>query len=140
MLPRPAPGFIPVSLRKMTKGEGAMASDILGYKGKRVVVMGCFSGTGEACARALVDLGAEVHGADIKPSPVNLASFTEVDLQNPYPIAAGIAALVGRIDAVFTVSGLHIGISHVSPPFTNSPLLCLLLLFHLFFSFSFFFL
>src|SRR3546814_6937852 len=83
MLPRPAPGFIPVSLRKMTKGEGAMASDILGYKGKRVVVMGCFSGTGEACARALVDLGAEVHGADIKPSPVNLASFTEVDLKNP---------------------------------------------------------
>src|SRR3546814_14547167 len=68
-LPRSAPGFIPVSLRKMTKGEGAMASDILGYKGKRVVVMGCFSGTGEACARALVDLGAEVHGADIKPSP-----------------------------------------------------------------------
>src|SRR3546814_3950474 len=74
MLPRSAPGFIPVSLRKMTKGEGAMASDILGYKGKRVVVMGCFSGTGEACARALVDLGAEVHGADIKPSPVNLRS------------------------------------------------------------------
>src|SRR3546814_13466484 len=107
MLPRPAPGFIPVSLRKMTKGEGAMASDILGYKGKRVVVMGCFSGTGEACARALVDLGAEVHGADIKPSPVNLASFTEVDLKNPDAIAAGIAAIGGRIDAVFNVSGLQ---------------------------------
>src|SRR3546814_18986418 len=83
-----------------------MASDILGYKGKRVVVMGCFSGTGEACARALVDLGAEVHGADIKPSPVNLASFTEVDLKNPDAIAAGIAAIGGRTDAVFHVSGL----------------------------------
>src|SRR3546814_16787 len=106
MWPRSAPGFIPVSLRKMTKGEGAMASDILGYKGKRVVVMGCFSGTGEACARALVDLGAEGHGADIKPSPVNLASFTEVDLKNPDAIAAGIAAIGGRIDAVFNVSGL----------------------------------
>lgn len=83
-----------------------MASDILGYRGKRVVVMGCFSGTGEACARALVDLGAEVHGADIKPSPVNLASFTEVDLKSPEAIAAGIAGIGGKIDGVFNVSGL----------------------------------
>jgi len=83
-----------------------MSKDILGYKGKRVVVMGCFSGTGEACARTLVDLGAEVHGADIKPSPVNLASFTEVDLKNPDAIAAGIDKIGGKIDAVFNVSGL----------------------------------
>ena len=83
-----------------------MARDILGYKGKRVVVMGCFSGTGEAAARLLVDLGAEVHGADIKPSPVNLASFTEVDLKKPDAIAAGIASIGCKIDAVFNVSGL----------------------------------
>jgi NAD(P)-dependent dehydrogenase (short-subunit alcohol dehydrogenase family) len=83
-----------------------MATDILGYKGKRVVVMGCFSGTGEACARLLVDLGAEVHGADIKASPVKLASFTEVDLKDPDAIAAGIAGIGGKVDAVFNVSGL----------------------------------
>jgi len=83
-----------------------MSKDILGYKGKRVVVMGCFSGTGEACARALVDLGAEVHGADIKPSPVDLASFTTVDLKDPHAIAAGIEKIGGKIDAVFNVSGL----------------------------------
>lgn len=83
-----------------------MAVDILGYKGKRVVVMGCFSGTGEACARALVGLGAEVHGADIKPSPVSLASFTEVDLKSPDSIAAGIASIGGKVDALFNVSGL----------------------------------
>ena len=83
-----------------------MATDILGYKGKRVVVMGCFSGTGEACARLLVDLGAEVHGADIKPSPVNLASFTEIDLKSPDAIATGVAKIGGKIDAVFNVSGL----------------------------------
>lgn len=83
-----------------------MATDILGYKGKRVVVMGCFSGTGEACARQLVELGAEVHGADIKASPVDLASFTEVDLKNPDAIAAGIAAIGGKVDALFNVSGL----------------------------------
>lgn len=84
-----------------------MAADILGYAGKRVVVMGCFSGTGEACARQLVALGAEVHGADIKPSPVEgLASFTMVDLKDPASIVAGIAAIGGEIDALFNISGL----------------------------------
>lgn len=87
-----------------------MTQDLLGYRGKRVVVMGCFSGTGEACARALVELGAEVHGADIRPSPVNLASFTHVDLKDSTSIAAGVAAIStaggGEVDALFNVSGL----------------------------------
>ena len=38
--------------------------DVLGYKGKRVVVSGCFSGMGEATAQMLLDLDAEVHGLD----------------------------------------------------------------------------
>lgn len=84
-----------------------MSTDILGYHGKRVVVMGCFSGMGAACARILVDLGAEVHGADIKPSPVSgLASFTNVDLKNPTSISAGVKSIGGEIDALFNVSGL----------------------------------
>lgn len=84
-----------------------MAADILGYAGKRVVVMGCFSGTGEACARQLVALGAEVHGADIRPSPVaGLASFTVVDLKDAASIAAGVASIGGEIDALFNISGL----------------------------------
>lgn len=84
-----------------------MAADILGYAGKRVVVMGCFSGTGEACARQLIALGAEVHGCDIKPSPVEgLASFTTVDLKDPVSISAGVASIGGEVDALFNVSGL----------------------------------
>lgn len=84
-----------------------MAVDILGYAGKRVVVMGCFSGTGEACARQLVALGAEVHGADIRPSPVEgLASFTTVDLKDPASIEAGVASIGGEIDCLFNISGL----------------------------------
>jgi NAD(P)-dependent dehydrogenase (short-subunit alcohol dehydrogenase family) len=83
-----------------------MAHDILGYGGKRCVVMGCFSGTGEALVRHLVALGAEVHGADIKPSPVNLASFTTVDLKDPASIAAGVESIGGEVDALFNVSGL----------------------------------
>ena len=37
-------------------------ADFLGYKNKRVVVSGCFSGMGEATTKMLLDLGAEVHG------------------------------------------------------------------------------
>ena len=40
--------------------------DFLGYKNKRVIVSGCFSGMGEATARQLVELGAQVHGIDYK--------------------------------------------------------------------------
>lgn len=84
-----------------------MSGDILGYRGKRVVVMGCFSGTGEAAARTLVALGAEVHGADIRPSPVEgLASFTQVDLKDAASIKAGVAAIGGEVDALFNISGL----------------------------------
>lgn len=84
-----------------------MSSDILGYRGKRVVVMGCFSGTGEAAARTLVALGAEVHGADIRPSPVEgLASFTQVDLKDAASIEAGVTAIGGEVDALFNISGL----------------------------------
>lgn len=84
-----------------------MSTDILGYRDKRVIVMGCFSGTGAATARTLVELGAEVHGADIRPSPVkDLASFTEVDLKDAQSIARGVAAIGGRADALFNVSGL----------------------------------
>jgi NAD(P)-dependent dehydrogenase (short-subunit alcohol dehydrogenase family) len=83
-----------------------LAQDILGYNGKRCVVMGCHSGTGEALARQLVALGAEVHGADIKPSPVSLASFTYVDLKDPESIDAGVRSIGGKADAIFNVSGL----------------------------------
>lgn len=84
-----------------------MTADILGYRGKRVIIMGCFSGTGEAAAKVLVELGAEVHGADIRPSPVSgLASFTTVDLKDASSIEAGISAIGGEVDALFNISGL----------------------------------
>ena len=82
-------------------------NDIFSFAGKRVAIMGCFSGTGEACARQLVAMGAEVHGADIKPSPVEgLASFTQVDLKDPASIEAAVKSIGGELDALFNVSGL----------------------------------
>jgi NAD(P)-dependent dehydrogenase (short-subunit alcohol dehydrogenase family) len=56
--------------------------DVLGYAGRRVVVLGASSPIGTATARLLADLGAEVHAAgEARPDVAGLASFT--------PVAAG---------------------------------------------------
>lgn len=81
-------------------------ADILGYKGKRVIVSGCFSGMGEATARLLLDQGAEVHGFDFKDCALPLASFNRVDLRDPVSIEAGVAAVGGKVDALFNCAGL----------------------------------
>lgn len=80
--------------------------DFLGYKNKRVVVSGCFSGMGEATARQLLALGAEVHGFDFKKCGLELASFSEVDLRDPATIDKAVDALGGKVDALFNCAGL----------------------------------
>ena len=87
-------------------------TDFLGYKNKRVVVSGCFSGIGEATARLLLQLGAEVHGLDYKPSKLDLASFRQIDLREPASIDAAAAAIGGKVDALFSCAGLP----QTSPP------------------------
>jgi NAD(P)-dependent dehydrogenase (short-subunit alcohol dehydrogenase family) len=81
-------------------------SDILGYKGKRVIVSGCFSGMGEATARILLDLGAEVHGFDFKESALPLASFNQLDLRDKASIEAAVHNVGGKVDALFNCAGL----------------------------------
>jgi NAD(P)-dependent dehydrogenase (short-subunit alcohol dehydrogenase family) len=81
-------------------------SDLLGYKGKRVIVSGCFSGMGEATAKMLLDLGAEVHGLDFKPCALPLTSFNQIDLRDPATIEAGVVAIGGKVDALFNCAGL----------------------------------
>jgi NAD(P)-dependent dehydrogenase (short-subunit alcohol dehydrogenase family) len=76
------------------------------YKGKRAVIVGCYSGMGEAAARELVELGAEVHGFDVRESPVKMASFTKVDLADPASIKQAVGSLSGDIDALFNCAGL----------------------------------
>jgi len=80
--------------------------DFLGYKNKRVVVTGCFSGMGEATARILLELGAEVHGIDYKPTALSLASFTQTDLRDPAAIDATAEKIGGKVDALFNCAGL----------------------------------
>lgn len=50
------------------------------YEGKRVIVTGASSGIGLATAKALVELGAEVHGLSRKTPEIDLASFISLDL------------------------------------------------------------
>jgi NAD(P)-dependent dehydrogenase (short-subunit alcohol dehydrogenase family) len=81
-------------------------SDLVSYKNKRVIVSGCFSGMGEATARKLLDLGAEVHGLDFKASELPLASFNQLDLRDPASVDAAVAKVGGKVDALFNCAGL----------------------------------
>lgn len=81
-------------------------SDLVNYKNKRVIVSGCFSGMGEATARQLLGLGAEVHGVDFKESSLPLASFTKVDLRDPGSIETAVGKIGGKVDALFNCAGL----------------------------------
>lgn len=81
-------------------------TDFVSYKNKRVIVSGCFSGMGEATAKQLLSLGAEVHGVDYKECKLPLASFTNVDLRDPASIDAAVAKIGGKVDALFNCAGL----------------------------------
>lgn len=83
-----------------------MTNDPGSYKGKKVVITGCFSGMGEAAATELVRLGAEVHGVDIKESPVEMASFRTVDLRDTAQIDAALEEIGSDIDCSFYCAGL----------------------------------
>jgi NAD(P)-dependent dehydrogenase (short-subunit alcohol dehydrogenase family) len=76
------------------------------YQDKRVVVTGCFSGMGEATTRLLLELGAEVHGIDIKSPSTSLASFHTCDLRDVDAIDATVSDLEGPFDALFNCAGL----------------------------------
>jgi NAD(P)-dependent dehydrogenase (short-subunit alcohol dehydrogenase family) len=81
-------------------------TEFMNYRNKRVVVSGCFSGMGEATAKLLLALGAEVHGLDYKKCALPLASFNHVDLRDPKSIDAAVDKVGGRVDALFNCAGL----------------------------------
>ncbi|MEO7428682.1 MAG: coniferyl-alcohol dehydrogenase [Acidimicrobiales bacterium] len=80
--------------------------DVLQYEGKRVVVTGAASGMGEATASILTDLGAEVHGLDIKEGPAPVKAFHLCDLSDPGQIEATVAEIGGPVDSLFNCAGL----------------------------------
>lgn len=80
--------------------------DPLQYEGKRVVVTGAASGMGESCATILSELGAEVHGVDIKEGPAPVAAFHLCDLGDPAQIDKAVAEIGGPVDSLFNCAGL----------------------------------
>lgn len=75
------------------------------YRDMHVVVTGCASGIGQATARALVELGAHVHGLDINEPELLLGSFTQVDLSAPASIEVAASSISGKVDALFNCAG-----------------------------------
>jgi NAD(P)-dependent dehydrogenase (short-subunit alcohol dehydrogenase family) len=61
---------------------------------------------GEATARELLRLGAEVHGVDVRESAAPMASFHHVDLKDRATVDAAIKAIGGEIDGLFNCAGL----------------------------------
>ena len=80
----------------------------LSYEGKRAVVVGCFSGMGEATARIVGELGGEVVAVDVKEPAVGYSRFLQVDCRDPEAIdsAVGEIASSGPIDCLFYCAGL----------------------------------
>ena len=90
--------------RKPTQDLG----DALGYRGSTVVVVGCSTGIGEAAARLLGDLGAQVHAVGVHEPPFAVEGFHPTDLASPERVEATTAALatLGPIHSLFCCSGV----------------------------------
>ena len=70
-----------------------MAEFDLGYRGTKAIVTGAASGMGEAVARILGELGAEVHTVDLNEPSTSSHGFYRTDLSEPEQVSAAAAAL-----------------------------------------------
>ena len=86
----------------------ALDGSVLGYEGKKVVVTGAASGMGEAAARILGELGAEVHAIDINEPALDGVVFHRTDLKDPSAIEATVDAVSAGspVERLFNCAGL----------------------------------
>jgi NAD(P)-dependent dehydrogenase (short-subunit alcohol dehydrogenase family) len=80
--------------------------DILKYEGKLCVVTGAASGMGDACARILVELGAEVIGLDVQDVKQPVKESIKLDLMQESSIDDVVSRLPGKIDRLFNCAGI----------------------------------
>ena len=85
------------------------AGRALDYANKHVVVTGCSSGIGHSTARLLLELGAHVHGFDVRATDLPLQRFTSIDLRSSRSIETAAADVTGRVDALFNCAGVPPG-------------------------------
>ena len=82
------------------------------YAGKRVVVTGAASGIGEATARVVADLGAEVVALDIREAKGPVKEWIETNLASKDSIDASVRRIGEPVHALFNCAGLP------GPPFS----------------------
>jgi NAD(P)-dependent dehydrogenase (short-subunit alcohol dehydrogenase family) len=80
--------------------------DILGYEGTHCVVTGAASGMGAACARTLVELGAEVTGLDVQEIKEPVKEAIKLNLLEESSIDQVVSQLPERIDRLFNCAGV----------------------------------
>ncbi|MBK6509575.1 MAG: SDR family NAD(P)-dependent oxidoreductase [Haliea sp.] len=84
-----------------------MFKNLFSYEGKRVVITGASSGMGEATAKLVHELGAEVVAVDIQPPKYDFASYVEVDLRDRVAIEQAVAEIAAsRVHNLFYCAGL----------------------------------
>lgn len=84
--------------------------DYFGFQGKTVLVTGASSGMGEAAAKMLVDLGAEVHAVgNRKKITYSPAKEYYVNLGEKEQLDQLIAQLPEKLDAIFICQGMAQG-------------------------------
>lgn len=82
-------------------------TDLLGYRGKSVVVTGAASGMARALTELLVEVGADVYAIDRVDSPVPGVKESFIgDLSNKASIDETFAKLPAKFDAFFGIAGL----------------------------------
>jgi len=93
--------------------QEVIVKDIFGYQGKRVVITGAASGMGQAAARLLVELGAEVYALDVKEVTAPVKQYINTNLMEKDSIDAATKQIPDNIYALFNCAGLP------GPPFSN---------------------
>jgi len=82
---------------------------MLGYEGKRVLVVGGTTGMGAATAQKAAELGASVTVFDIVRVDYPVDAFTQVDLRDKASVDAAISRLSGPFHAIFSCAGVADG-------------------------------
>jgi len=80
--------------------------DRLSFEGQRVIVTGAASGMGEAVARVVGDLGAEVFALDVKEPTVPVTKFVQTDLRDRTSIDGAVEVIGGPVHKLFSCAGL----------------------------------
>ena len=80
--------------------------NILGYEGRKIVITGAASGMGEAAARLLAQLGAEVYALDVAEVKAPVAKSIRTDMKSRASIDTALALLPAEIYALFNCAGV----------------------------------